>query len=181
MTADRYPLTLDCRPFVGVLASTYQLGHYYKAPPAVKQLWQRQTLRAFNQLMDCVSVKFIKEDSEPYATSEEMAQCVQATKVFLVRWRHPGSHPLGASHSMFRAVHDYYGHIVGNQPFDMDGEIATYNIHAAGTMFSPATLPLVWSEVVLENAFRLFHGHWYWHSKPVFDPCWGQVGPCQRP
>lgn len=175
VASDRYQLDLDCRPFVGDLATVYHHGHFWKVPDLTKRLWQAQCLRAFDKLLRIVSVKFIKDDCEPYSTTAEMSSRISTEGVFLVRWRHPGSHPLGSSHSMFRAVHDYFGHVVGDQPFTMDGELTCYNIHACGSMFSPATLPLVWSEVVLENAFRVFHGHWYWHSKPVFDPHWGQI------
>jgi hypothetical protein len=46
----------------------------------------------------------------------------------------------------FRAVHDWYSHIIAKQGFDQKGEIKAYNTHTK--MFPKASLPALFTEVV---------------------------------
>lgn len=173
---DRYPLVLDCRPQVGHWANLYKEGQYYHPEPNVAALWRKETLRAFDKIKEeGIDVCFSSRPQEPYATSEEMRERVLRSGIFICRWRNPGHHLLGHDHKAFRVVHDYFGHLKGELPFNMEGEVDAFQSHRQTKLFSFAVLPLVWSEVVLENAYRLYHGHWYWHSKPVLDPHWGHA------
>lgn len=173
--ADRYQLTLDCRPMVRRFAETYQTGHYWRGEPEQNALLRKQVRHAWRHIP--VAVQFTPEAlGEPYASAEEMRERIASEKVFLVRKRESKSvtHWFDGGHAEFRAVHDWYGHVVCHNPFTMDGELGAFRAHVAEKLFTAETLPLVWSEVVLENAYRLFHGRWYWHSKPVFDEQWGK-------
>lgn len=177
---DRYPLVLDCRPKVKAWADLYQHGHWYFAEPEIIRRWHLDIAKALRPIKMCgVDICWSHKTEEPYASTEEMRSRVRETGLFVVRWREPGSHPLGVSHNLFRVVHDWYGHILPNNPFTMDGELAAFRQHQHEHLFHKTVLPLVWSEVVLENAFRLYHGHWLYISKPVFDPNWGKEPPCE--
>lgn len=172
---DRYQLTLDCRPMVKRLAGLYQRGATYKVQPELRALYIAEILRA-RQLIP-VDVMFTHGD-EPYATPEEMRHRIAGEGVFIVKFRDSDkklSHYLRGAHMDFRAVHDWYGHVACLNAFNMDGELGAYCAHARSGLFSPAVLPLVWSEVVLENAFRLYHGHWSFISRPVYDPDFGRA------
>lgn len=170
---DRYPLTLDCRPLTKRLAETFDHNLYWHVDNSIKLLFREQVLKAFAQIP--VDTVFVHNDAEPYATMEEMCFRIQYDGKFYVK--HKGmhnNHILGPAHMFFRAAHDWFGHYCGKNPFTMDGELACYHMHAAGSQYSKETLPLVWSEVVLENSYRLYHGHWYRWYKPVYDPNFGK-------
>lgn len=173
---DRYSLELDCRAKVRHWADLYEHGVWYHALPTAVDHWRGQTTRAMNHIFEQgIDICWWHKIEEPYATAEEMADRVLKSGVFIVRPRRGGSHPLGPTvHTLFRVVHDWYGHILEGNAFTMDGELAAFKSHAETKLFSKDVLPLVWSEVVLENAYRLYHGHWHYISKPVFDPHWGE-------
>jgi hypothetical protein len=56
----------------------------------------------------------------------------------------------------FRAVHDWFSHILGKTDFSPKGEIRAYNVHAK--MFSPAALPALFTEIVGQVAAFLDKG-----------------------
>lgn len=166
-----YKLQLDCSPLAKRLAHLYHTSPQWKVPSQVKALFIEQVLAA-RQLMP-VGISFVHVPDDIYGALPELLDDIKKTGQMKVRWLGGGHHPLGPVHTDFRAVHDYFGHVLGCNEFTFQGELAAWEIHKASTMFSRETLPLVWSEVVLENAYRVWHGHWYWHSKPVFDERWG--------
>lgn len=171
---DRYQIELDCRAQVGIWANKYAAGHWYHAQESIVERWKHQTASGMEKIKGLgIAVCMSPKAEEPYGSAEEMAERVRRTGLFIVRWRSAGSHPLGYLHKDFRVVHDWFGHIVPGNPFSMNGELAAFRTHVETKLFSRDVLPLVWSEVVLENAYRLFHGHWHYISKPVFDPSWG--------
>lgn len=182
MTIDRYQLTLDCRPFVRRWALHHEQSHWWHVPQALKADWRAQTSEAFARIE--AKVRFVAGE-EPYASAQEMRSRVIGEGVFLVREVCLSAHchhPLGPWHKQFRAVHDWFGHVMHvENNFDMAGELGAWRSHRDEGVFSADVLPLVWSEVVLENAYRLYHGHWYRWYKPVFDPLWGLVPELELP
>jgi hypothetical protein len=66
---------------------------------------------------------------------------------------------LGTTYHKHRAVHDYFGHIVHGIPFGVDGEVETYRLHR--TMYSPELHHLVFSDVVLNNAYFEANGEFF--------------------
>ena len=58
-------------------------------------------------------------------------------------------------HQRYRAVHDWFGHVVPGYAFGIEGEIEAFHIHTR--MFSPEVLKIVFSDVVLANAYYELH------------------------
>lgn len=168
------PFPWDCSAIAKRCAKVFEDGAFWHVNGRVKRHFREEVMLAFQRL-PVSSIKFVSIDAEPYISAPQMAGFIRQTGEFWVRWRREPQHVLGPSHTMFRAVHDWFGHVVPCQPFTFQGEIGAYNVHAASGMFSVETLPLVWSEVVLENAFYTYHGRWFPSYKPVSDPNWGAM------
>lgn len=182
------PNARDHSPVACRLAHTYRLAPWWHVDDAIRDEFRNQVMRWFPRIP--ADVRFVHGE-EPYKSRQEMTCRLEKEGVFLCRWHGPGSHVLGGAHMMFRAVHDWYSHHMHALDFGLPGELACYEVHAASGMFSKRTLPLVWSEVVLENAYYCYFGKWYqcgadkFHLhpekpevgstcyKPVFDPRWG--------
>lgn len=165
------PIELDCSERAKALATYFRLAPYWRIPETTAQRFLHETLKQFRAIE--ANVQFVHGD-EPYTTVDEMVERLEAENIFLVRWRCANgcSHPLGAAHMLFRAVHDWYTHRKYDYAFDLHGELQCFEQHRRDGAFSRETLPLVWSEVVLENAYHVYHGHWYQWYKPVLDPHW---------
>ncbi len=115
-----------------------------KAVPAWKALIAHiETL--YKRLTGVVKVEFV--DGDPYPNAEEMAKQVKKTKVLKI-WKGGTGHPVWSQEQnlKFRAVHDYYSHIVSGQPFGTKGEIRAYNTHVK--MAPPAAVPALFTEIV---------------------------------
>lgn len=115
-----------------------------KAVPAWKALIAHiETL--YKRLEGVVKVEFV--DGDPYANAEEMERQVKKTKVLKI-WNGGTGHPIWTKEQnlKFRAVHDYYSHIVSKQPFGTKGEIRAYNTHIK--MAPPVAVPALFTEIV---------------------------------
>lgn len=120
----------------------------------VWNLWEDMTQRL--EMIDC--------PHEPYKRVEEMRADVAKGRMFY-RLRHTGA-VVGDLTSQWRAVHDYYGHVLGLGAFNLSGELAAYIAHTNGpAAFPRACHPFIWNNVVLENAFRTNRGHFYCEIK----------------
>lgn len=115
-----------------------------KAVPSWKALIAHiETL--YKRLTGVVKVEFV--DGDPYPNAEEMTRQVKKTKVLKI-WKGGTGHPIWTvdQNLKFRAVHDYYSHIVSRQPFGTKGEIRAYNTHIK--MAPPAAVPALFTEIV---------------------------------
>jgi hypothetical protein len=103
--------------------------------------------------------EFGKDD--PYKDSQDMTRDVDQNhrlKVYNVVDL-PDGHPLAAmspfdgqtENTIFRAVHDMYGHYFPGNTFGQRGELKAYQAHAA--MFDNAALPALASETLAQNAW----------------------------
>lgn len=124
---------------------------YLRAPlhdPAAVPSYQallRDVERFFQILQSKVTVEFV--DYDAYRNADELTQDVRenhrlrVSKLF-------SEHPFFTKEQnwKFRAVHDWFSHILGRTPFSSKGEIAAYNVHAK--MFSRAALPALFTEIV---------------------------------
>lgn len=101
-----------------------------------------------------VAVRFIEcPGPQPFNTMGAMVSHLEATGELLMKAGQSRLDPIYGKH---RAVHDYFGHCLPRIPFGVDGEAESYRIHR--TMFSPEVRCLVFSDVVLANAYVEVHG-----------------------
>jgi len=99
----------------------------------------------FRLLQSKVKVEFVSGD--PYSSAEGMRKEIVATKTLKVM-KDYSDHPFLSEEEnwQFRAVHDWFTHILAGQNFTLDGEISAYNQHLK--MFPPAAWPALFTEIV---------------------------------
>lgn len=113
-------------------------------------------------------------DLDPYQTSRELAADVRENgrlKVYRtveLPAGHPGLWELGSEadnlnlNTAFRAVHDYYGHVVPGNSFSMVGEYLAFLAHAA-SFTRPDSVKVVTTETLGQNA-------WFNHGPYAYLP-----------
>ncbi len=91
-------------------------------------------------------IDFINSEDE-YKTQSEMKSSFQKTGVLKISIDH-SNHPIFSvkDNIVFRTVHDYIVHILGNHDFGAKGEIASYNGHAK--LVPKEAIPAIFTEVV---------------------------------
>jgi len=84
---------------------------------------------------------------DEYQTQSQMKQSFESTGKLYISMDNSG-HPIFSveDNIVFRTVHDYMAHILGNHDFGAKGEIASYNRHAK--MAPPEAIPALFTEVV---------------------------------
>lgn len=147
---------------MGILAEKLELKDFksyaklvsdaYEAAPAmepgVEGAWHTLIAhfkKLYKQISSKYKIEFVAED--PYPDAETMQREVKKSGVFKVYTGH-NEHPVFTPQEnlYFRAVHDYFTHIIANQPFGLRGEIRAYNTHAK--LCPPAALPALFTEIV---------------------------------
>lgn len=147
---------------------------YLAAPdfePEVTRHWEvlnESNYKLFKRLLSKVNVIFVTENksdigsvnilgrkfpieylpsSEQYQTQQEMKNSYQQTGVLKISIDY-SDHPIFSvkDNIVFRTVHDFIVHILGNHGFGARGEIASYNRHAK--LAPPEALPALFTEVV---------------------------------
>ena len=88
---------------------------------------------------------------DEYQTQSEMKQSFEKTGKLFISMDH-SEHPIFSveDNIVFRTVHDYMAHILGNHDFGAKGEIASYNRHVK--MAPKEAIPALFSEVVGQAA-----------------------------
>lgn len=101
-------------------------------------------------------VEYINPDDE-YKTQSEMKKSFQDTGILKISIDY-SEHPIFTveDNIVFRTVHDYMAHILGDHNFGAKGEIASYNRHAK--MAPPAAIPALFTEVVGQACYTLKNG-----------------------
>jgi len=151
------PLKLAKWPeYCSLVAAAYDAAPEYD-PKAVGSFTAlRAAVNKFFKLIQSkVRVEFVSGD--PYASSEQMQREVARTKVFKVMKEH-SEHPFFTEEEnwKFRAVHDWFSHILAKQPFGQRAEMQAYNTHAK--MFPPAALPALFTEIVGQSCYNTTRG-----------------------
>lgn len=101
-------------------------------------------------------------DKQPFETSGQMRKYVEQNGVLRM---YAARSFLGETYHKHRAVHDWFGHIVPGIPFGVDGELESYRLHQE---HYPAIFhPILFSDVVLHNAYFERHGEWFPREKWV--------------
>lgn len=105
-------------------------------------------------------IEHINPENE-YKTQSEMKNAFKKTGVLKISMDF-STHPIFSvkDNIVFRTVHDYIAHILGNHDFGAKGEIACYNLHAK--MAPREAIPALFTEVVgqasttiVNNAFPI--------------------------
>ncbi len=112
--------------------------------------------RFFRLISSKVRVEFV--DGDPYKSAEEMIDQVKRDKVLKVMKDYSSDHPVFTEEEnwMFRAVHDWFSHILAKQPFTQKGEMRAYNTHAK--MFPPDALPALFTEIIGQACYATTYG-----------------------
>jgi len=103
----------------------------------------------FGRISHNVRFEFVPE--HVYTSARDLQQRVKAEGVMYVSTL-DADHPVWTgekglvTNTMFRAWHDWEGHIVKGKSFSLQGEIAAYNAHAR--MVPAAARPVLFTEVV---------------------------------
>ncbi len=94
---------------------------------------------------------------EPYNSQEEMKQDWERTKSIMISIDY-SDHPVFTviDNIVFRCVHDFIIHILGNHPFGAKGEIASFNNHAK--LVSDDVLPALFTKIVGQACFVVEYG-----------------------
>jgi hypothetical protein len=87
------------------------------------------------------------QSADPYENAQQMAADVKQNGTLKISIDH-SEHPIFSveDNVIFRTVHDYIVHILGNHPFGAKGEIASYNLHAK--LVPKDAVPAIFTEVV---------------------------------
>ena len=103
----------------------------------------------FGRMSSKIEIKFVPE--HPYKSGKEMRQRVKDEGVMYVSTS-DAEHPVWTGeqgliwNTMFRAWHDWEGHIAKGRGFKLQGEIASYNAHAK--TIPRECIPILFTEVV---------------------------------
>lgn len=98
-----------------------------------------------------------KVNGEPYANQPEMRDAWKKDKKLMISIDY-SNHPVFsvADNVIFRCVHDFIVHVLGNHPFGDKGEIASYNLHAK--LAPPDALPALFTEIVGQACYAVEYG-----------------------
>lgn len=94
---------------------------------------------------------------EEYKTQSEMKKSFNESGILKISIDY-SEHPLFSivDNIVFRTVHDYIAHILGNHDFGAKGEIACYNLHAK--MAPKSAIPALFTEVVGQASTTIVNG-----------------------
>lgn len=109
-----------------------------------------------------------KIDGEPYASQAQMSQDWKQNKQIMISIDY-SDHPIFtvSDNVIFRCVHDFIVHILGNHPFGDKGEIASYNLHAK--LAPPDALPALFTEIVGQACYVVEYGSFPQQKIAVLD------------
>jgi hypothetical protein len=113
------------------------------------------TNKFFKMIGSKVKVEFV--DGDPYTSAEQMREEVKKTKIMKVM-KDFSDHPFFTEEEnwRFRAVHDWFSHIISGQPFTQKGELQAYNTHIK--MMPPAAWPALFTEIIGQVCYQSTKG-----------------------
>lgn len=145
--------------YAKLVADAYEAAPEYDESvlPSYRALIDHAVNKLYPQILGKgIDIQFVEDD--PYADRNQMAADVENNKVLKIS-KLFNDHPVFTAEEnlKFRAVHDYYTHIVCNQDFGLKGELKAYNTHAR--LAPPAALPALFTEVVGQACYAIDRGH----------------------
>lgn len=98
-----------------------------------------------------------KVDGDPYPSQKVMKADYEKTGTLMISMDY-SDHPIFSveDNIIFRSVHDFIVHILGDYEFGDKGEIASYNLHAK--LAPPLALPALFTEVIGQACYAVEHG-----------------------
>lgn len=140
------------------IADDYAKMKHDPNDPEVKKSYKAlvdDVKKQWNYAKDKMGIKMEPTDQDPYKSYEEMKDDVDKNKTMKV-WRGgnplPEDHPLAkvdpdtgeTYNTMFRAVHDIFGHVAQDHDFSEPGEESAWNVHRQ--MMNPEAVPAMTTE-----------------------------------
>lgn len=142
-----HPEAVEC------VATAYKNAEPYIPDPALIDQLMAESDRWFTKIPYRVEWVY---DGQPFNTMGQMRRHCLETGVLLM---YAPDSILGPVYARHRAVHDYFGHILPNLSFGVIPELAAFRLHKK--MYSPELHPLLFADVVLNNAFYEANGTFY--------------------
>lgn len=152
------------------IADSYDASKHSPNDPKVKASYdalKSETLAQFNYLKDQgVKIEPWTGEGQPYANSKAMAADAAKGHLYVYPGGNmPADHPLAEQagdtgmtyNTLFRGVHDYFGHAQEGNGFGPKGEEHAWKQHAA--MYSDAAKPAMTAETRGQNSWVNFGPH----------------------
>ena len=157
--------------YAGLVADAYEAAPEYdeSALASFRALIDHAVNKLYPKIIGSgIDVQFV--DSDPYEDRDQMADDVKRNKVLKISSMF-NDHPVFSPEEnlKFRAVHDYYTHIVCDQDFGLRGELKAYNTHAR--LAPPIARPALFTEVVGQACYAIARGQV--DEKGDFVPAFG--------
>lgn len=126
-----------------------------KIDAQVKRTYREKNPEGFKANPNGGGVQFV--NYHPYVDAKEMTAEVTQKGIFRVSTA-DSEHPLWNQdqNAQFRAVHDWYTHIINKSDFSPRGEIRAYNTHAK--LLPPAAIPAAFTEIVGQASYAIARG-----------------------
>lgn len=179
----------DWGTYIGLVAEAYENAPDYDS--SVVPLWNKLNQSNYvlwKRLLSKVNVVFTTEDKskvgkinilgrdypikflngEPYSSQQEMKSDFEKTgnlKISIDYSNHPVFNT--KDNIVFRTVHDYIVHILGNHDFSGKGEIASYNLHVK--LAPNDVAPAIFTEVVGQASYFLTKGNFPKQKIAILD------------
>ena len=114
-----------------------------------------ETTRLYEALPKDLRVRF--KPGQPYATAADMRRVISTR--YLVISTDNNFHPVWTREEnlRFRAVHDWYGHILTGYDFTLNGELGAYM--ATGELHTPSAKHALFTEVYVQALYFVVFGH----------------------
>ena len=164
------------------IANAYDNMKHDPDSPEAKKSYKaliEDTKKQWNYIQDKMGIKIEPTYEDPYKSHEEMMNDVKDNKRLKV-WR--GGNPLEPGHplsevdpktgekynTMFRAVHDLFGHAAQGHDFSEAGEESAWNTHRQ--MMSPEAIPAMTTETRAQVASLFKNGEKFPEQKAGILP-----------
>lgn len=131
-------------------ADTIEKRHLY-----AWKILAEETTRLFEALPKDLRVRFLP--GQPYATAAAMHSVIR-TRHLVISTDH-NFHPVWSTEEnlRFRAVHDWYGHILTGYDFTLEGERGAYE--ATAELHTPSAKHALFTEVYVQALYAIVFGH----------------------
>lgn len=131
-------------------ADTIEERHLY-----AWKLLAEETALLFDALPKDLRVRFLP--GQPYATAADMHSVIR-TRHLVISTDH-NFHPVWTCEEnlRFRAVHDWYGHILTGYDFTLEGERGAYE--ATAELHTPSAKHALFTEVYVQALYYVVFGH----------------------
>lgn len=164
------PGKVDKNPRAKDISDAYEKMKHDPEDPAVKKSYDAlidDVKKQWKYAQDKMGIKFEPTPKDPYKSEKEMMDDINENKrlkVFTGGQELNEGHPLakvdpntGESYNtMFRAVHDLFGHGVQAHDFSEPGEESAWNVHRQ--MMSPEAVPAMTTETRGQTSWFFNHG-----------------------